>query len=42
MIKNLPTHGLKWKKGEDFTTEKIDKLVKKEREDIFQRSMWSI
>ena len=29
MINNLPTHGFKWKKGEDFTPEKIDKLVKK-------------
>ena len=25
MISNLPTHGFKWKKGEDFTREKIDK-----------------
>ena len=31
MIKNLPTHGFKWKKGEDFTPEKIDKLVKKDK-----------
>ena len=31
MIKNLPTHGFKWKKGEDFTPGKIDKLVKKEK-----------
>ena len=35
MIKNLPTNGFKWKKGEDFTPEKIDKLVKKTREDTF-------
>ena len=31
MINNLPTHGFKWKKGEDFTTEKIDELVKKDK-----------
>ena len=31
MIKNLTTHGFKWKKGEDFTPEKIDKLVKKDK-----------
>ena len=31
MIKNLPTNGFKWKKGEDFTPEKIDKLVKKDQ-----------
>ena len=31
MIKNLPTHRFKWKKGEDFIPEKIDKLVKKEK-----------
>ena len=31
MINNLPTHGFKWKKGEDFTPEKIDKLVKKDK-----------
>ena len=30
MINNLPTHGFLWKKGEDFTTEKIDELVKKD------------
>ena len=30
MINNLPTPGFKWKNGEDFTTEKINKLVKKE------------
>ena len=24
MINNLPTHGFKWKKAEDFTPEKID------------------
>ena len=35
IIKNLPTNGFKWKKGEDFTPEKIDKLVKKTREDTF-------
>ena len=31
MINNLPTRGFKWKKGEDFTTEKIDELVKKDK-----------
>ena len=31
MIKNLPTHRFKWKKREDFTPEKIDKLVKKDK-----------
>ena len=31
MIKNLPTNGFKWKKGEDFTPEKIDELVKKDQ-----------
>ena len=29
MINNLPTHGFKWKKGEDVTPEKMDELVKK-------------
>ena len=29
MIQNLPIHGFLWKKAEDFTPEKIDKLVKK-------------
>ena len=31
MISNLPAHGFKWKNGEDFTTEKIDELVKKKK-----------
>ena len=31
MINNLPTHGFKWKKGVDYTPEKIDKLVKKDK-----------
>ena len=30
MVQNLPTHGFKWNKAEDFTPEKIDELVKKE------------
>ena len=34
MISNLPTHGFKWKKREDFTPEKIDELVKKRQERI--------
>ena len=29
MVQNLPTHQLLWKDAEDFTPEKIDKLVKK-------------
>ena len=33
MISNLPTHGFLWKKGEDFTTEKIDELVKKDKKE---------
>ena len=37
MIKNLPTHGFKWKKAEDFIPEKIDELVKKnEREYLLE------
>ena len=31
MINNLPTHGFLSKKGEDFTIEKIDELVKKDK-----------
>ena len=31
MIKNSPTHGFKWKKGEDFNPEKINKLIKKDK-----------
>ena len=31
MINNLPTHRFKWKKGEDFTPEQIDKLDKKDK-----------
>ena len=31
MINNLPTHGFKWKNREDFTPEKIDGLVKKDK-----------
>ena len=31
MINNLLTHGFKWKNGEDCTTEKVDKLVKKDK-----------
>ena len=31
MVNNLPTHGFKWKKAEDFTPEKIDELVKKDK-----------
>ena len=31
VVQNLPTHRFKWKYGEDFTLEKIDKLVKKDK-----------
>ena len=31
MVQKLPTHGLKWKEAEDFTPEKIDELVKKDK-----------
>ena len=31
MINDLPKHGFKWKKGEDFTPEKIDKLIKNDK-----------
>ena len=31
MVQNLPTHRFLWKKVEDFTPEKIDELVKKDR-----------
>ena len=31
MVQNLPTHGFKWKNGEDLTPEKIDKLIKKDK-----------
>ena len=30
-VQNLPTYRFKWKNGEDFTPEKIDKLVKKDK-----------
>ena len=31
MVQNLPTHGFLWKGAEDFTPEKIDELVKKDK-----------
>ena len=31
MVQNLSAHGFKWENGEDFTTEKIDELVKKDK-----------
>ena len=31
MVQNLRTHRFLWKKAEDFTPEKIDKLVKKDK-----------
>ena len=30
-VNNLAAHGFKWKNGEDFTPEKIDELVKKDK-----------
>ena len=37
MVQNLPTHRFLWKKAEDFTPEKIDELVKKDkRGDFFE------
>ena len=30
MLNNLPTHGFKWKNGEEFTPEKTEELVKKD------------
>ena len=35
MVQKLPTHGFKWKEGEDFTPEKIDTLVKKDKSGYF-------
>ena len=31
MVQNLPTHGFLWEDAEDFTPEKIDELVKKDK-----------
>ena len=31
MTQNLPTHGFLWKKAEEFTSEKIHELVKKDK-----------
>ena len=31
MINKLPTHGFLWKMRKDFTTKKIDELVKKDK-----------
>ena len=31
IINNLPTHRFLWKKVEDFTPEKVDELVKKDK-----------
>ena len=31
MVQNLPTHGFLWKDAEDFTSAKIDELVKKDK-----------
>ena len=35
MIKKLPTHRFLWKEAKNFTPEKIDELVKKDKWDIF-------
>ena len=35
MVQNLPTHGFKWESGEDFTPEKIDEVVKKDKRGYF-------
>ena len=32
-VNNLAAHGFKWKNGEDFTPEKIDELVKKDKKE---------
>ena len=39
VVQNLSTH--KWKNGEDFTPEKVDRLVKKDKRG-YLRLMWSI
>ena len=31
MVQNLPSHRFLWKKAEDFTPEKIDELIKKDK-----------
>ena len=31
MVQKLPTHGFLWKEPENFTPEKIDEFVKKEK-----------
>ena len=31
MVQNLPAHGFLWKEAGDFTPEKIDDLVKKDK-----------
>ena len=31
IVQNLPRHRFKWKDGEDFTAEKMDELVKKDK-----------
>ena len=37
MIQKLPTHGFVWENVDDFTTEKIDKLVKTDKKEyIFE------
>ena len=36
MVQNLRTHRFLWKKAEDFTPEKIDKLVKKDKRRSFE------
>ena len=36
MVQNLRTHRFLWKEAEDFTPEKIDKLVKKDKRRSFE------
>ena len=38
MVQNLPTHGFKWKDAEDFTPEKIEKLVKKNKREYILKA----
>ena len=35
MVQNLPTHRFLWKEAEDFTPEKIDELVKKDKREKY-------
>ena len=35
MVQNLPTHGFEWENREDFTPEKTDGIVKKDKRGYF-------